>query len=172
MGVVLGSRWVMLRSCWGHFGIILGSCWDHVAVSLGSVWDQFGISLGLYWGKSGVILAPFWHQRSSPKCRGADLGSRIKISGHLLGQNTQNFELYPFRLVLGNQKGLAAEGEALRINLSAWMEVSDGAYTGANECEFQLVITRAPVHGRSEMLFGSKSPEPPRAHWPVCLGDR
>ena len=110
---------VMLGSSWGRLGVILGSSWGHLGVILGSLWDHFEVTLGSHWDHIGVTLEPFWYQRFSPKCRGADLGSRIKISGHLLGQNDQHFEIYPFRLVLGNQKGLAAEGEALRIILYA-----------------------------------------------------
>ena len=78
----------------------------------------------------------FWHHAGThefhPKCCGPDFGSRIKISGHLLVQNAQNFEIYPFRLVLGNQKGLAAEVEALRYNC-----MRESARTHACTCEQQ-----------------------------------
>ena len=106
MNPKLGSSWghlgVVLGSSWGRLGVILGSSWGHLGVILGSSWGHFGITLGSHWDHSGVTLAPFWYHRFSTKCRGADFGSRIKISGHLLRQNTQNCELYPFRLVLGN----------------------------------------------------------------------
>ena len=84
---------------------------------------HFEVTLGSHWDHFGVTLAPFWYHRFSPKCCGADFGSRIKISGHLLGQDTQNFELYPFRLVLGHQRGLAVEGEAFRIEapMGSWL---------------------------------------------------
>ena len=46
---------------------------------------------------------------------GARFGSRIKISGHLIGQNDKNFEIYPFDWSQVASWGLAAEGEALTI---------------------------------------------------------
>ena len=100
VGVILGQFWdhdgIILGSFWGHLGIILGSFWGHDGIILGSFWGHVGILLGPYWGHVGVILASCWYQRISPKCCGADFGSRIKISGNLLGQNDQNFEIYPF----------------------------------------------------------------------------
>ena len=81
--VSLGGFWAhsdvtlaLLRALWRHFGITFGPLW----VTLGSLWNHFWP----HWDHFGVTLAPFWHQRFSPKCCGADLGSRIKISGHLL----------------------------------------------------------------------------------------
>ena len=119
VGVILGSFWgqdgIILGSFWGHIGFILGSFWGHDGIILGSFWGHVGIILGSFWGHVGVILASCWYQRISPKCCGADFGSRIKISGNLLGQNDQNFEIYPFDWSQVASWGLAAEGEALTI---------------------------------------------------------
>ena len=46
-----------------------------------------------------TLLGPNYDQ-GVQKCCEADLGSRIKISGHPLGQSASLFEIYPFRLVL------------------------------------------------------------------------
>ena len=61
------------------------------------------------------MLASCWYQRISPTCCRADFDSRIKISGNLLGQNDQNFEIYTFDWSQVASWGLAAEGEALKI---------------------------------------------------------
>ena len=47
----------------------------------------------------------------------AKFDSKTEISRHLLGRNTQNVELYPFRLVLCHHVELAAEDEALGIRI-------------------------------------------------------
>ena len=60
-------------------------------------------------------MAPFWYHRFSPKCCGADFGSRVKSPGHLLGQSEQNFEIYTVDWSQVSVWGLAAGGEALRI---------------------------------------------------------
>jgi hypothetical protein len=44
-------------------------------------------------------------------------GSRMKISGNLLGQNDQNFDIYPLDWSHVASWGLAAEGEALTIDI-------------------------------------------------------
>ena len=69
------------------------------------------------WDHLGFMLASCWYQRISPKCCGADFGSRIKISGNLLGQSDQNFDIYPFDWSQVASWGLAAEGEALTIDI-------------------------------------------------------
>ena len=76
--------------------------------------------LAFSWDHIGVMLGTFWHHAGTnefhPKCCGADFGSRIKISGNLLGQNDQNFDIYPFDWSQVASWGLAAEGEALTIS--------------------------------------------------------
>ena len=47
-----------------------------------------------------TLLGPNCDQ-GGQTCCGADFGSRIKISGHPLGQSASFFEIYPFRPVLG-----------------------------------------------------------------------
>ena len=89
---------VILRSFWGHVGIIVGSFWGYVGLD-----------------HVAVIWASCLYQRFPPKCCGADFGSRIKISGNLLGQSDQNFDIYPFDWSQVASWGLAAEGEALTI---------------------------------------------------------
>ena len=44
-----------------------------------------------------TLLGPNCDQ-GDQTCCGADFGSRIKISGHPLGQSASFFEIYPFRL--------------------------------------------------------------------------
>ena len=128
MGSFWGHDGIILGSCWGHLGFILGSFWGHNGVILGSFWghvgsswDHFGVMLTSYWDHIGVMLGSFWHHAGTneihPKCCGADFGSRIKISGNLLGQNDQNFDIYPFDWSQVASWGLAAEGEALTITL-------------------------------------------------------
>ena len=86
---------------------------------MGSSWDRFGVLLAFSWDHIGVMLESFWHYAGinefHPKCCGADFGSRIKISGNLLGQNDQNFDIYPFDWSQVASWGLGAEGEALTI---------------------------------------------------------
>ena len=117
-GVILGSSWdhdgMILGSWWGHIGFIFGSFWGHDGIILGSFWGHVGIILRSYWGHVGLILASCWYPRISPKM----LRTRfwlIKISGNLLGQNDQNFDIYPFDWSQVASWGLAAEGEALTI---------------------------------------------------------
>ena len=74
-----------------------------------------GSSWRLFWDHLGGILASCWYRRISQECCGADSGSRIKISGNLLGQNNQSFEIYPFDTSQVTNWGMAAEGEALTI---------------------------------------------------------
>ena len=92
------------------------------------------------------MLGSFWHHAGTneihPKCCGADFGSRIKISGNLLGQNDQNFDIYPFDWSQVASWGLAAEGEALTIlKLGSGREliyenaVSAGPLVGPPGCE-------------------------------------
>ena len=71
-------------------------------------WDHIGVMLGSFWHHAGI-------NEFHSKCCGADFGSRIKISGNLLGQNDQNFDIYPFDWSQVTSRGLAAEGEALTI---------------------------------------------------------
>ena len=78
---------------------------------LGSSLDRIGVMLGSFWYHAGT-------NEFHPKCCGADFGSRIKISGNLLGQSDQNFEIYPFDWSQVASWGLAAEGEALTILVS------------------------------------------------------
>ena len=79
--------------------------------------------LAFSWDHIGVMLGSFWHHAGTnefhTKCCGADFGSRVKISGNLLGQNDQNFDIYPFDWSQVASWGLAAEGEALTIGLAA-----------------------------------------------------
>ena len=75
---------------------------------LASSWDHIGVRLGSFWHHAGT-------KKFHKKCCGADFGSRIKISGNLLGQNDQNFDIYPFDWSQVASWGLAAEGEALTI---------------------------------------------------------
>ena len=51
-----------------------------------------------------TLLGPNCHP-GGQICCGADFGSRIKISGHPLGQSASFFEIYPFRLVQGGRGG-------------------------------------------------------------------
>ena len=75
--------------------------------------------LAFSWEHIGVMLGSFCHHAGTnefhPKCCGADFDSRINISGNLLGQNDQNFDIYPFDWSQVASWGLAAEGEALTI---------------------------------------------------------
>ena len=75
--------------------------------------------LAFSWDHIGIMLGSFWHHAGTneihPKCCGSDFGSRIKISGNLLGQNDQNFEIYPFDWSQVASWGLAAEDDALTI---------------------------------------------------------
>ena len=118
IGVMMGSSWehvgvFILGSFWGHNGVILGSVWGHV----GSSWDHFGVMLTSYWDHIGVMLGSFWHHAGTnemhPKCCGADFGSRIKISGNLLGQNDPNL----VRLVSGCKMGAGGRGRSPYDNL-------------------------------------------------------
>ena len=135
---MLGSSWghdgIILGSCWGHIGFIFGSFWGHDGIILGSFWGHVGILLGPYWGHVGVILASCWYQRISPKCCGADFGSRIKISGNLLGQNDQNFDIYPFDWSQVASWGLAAEGEALGVSALAARNPNVNHCMNLNSC--------------------------------------
>ena len=87
---------------------------------MGTSLDRFGVMLAFSWDHIMVMLGSFLHHAGTneihPKCCGADFGSRIKISGSLLGQNDQNFEIYPFDWSQVASWGLAAEGEALTIS--------------------------------------------------------
>ena len=101
-----------LGSSWDHLGVILGASWCHLGVILGSLWDHFEVTLGSHWGHFGVILAPFWYQRFSPKCCGADFGSRIKISGHLLGKEYTEFRALPVPTGPGRLKRAGGRGRS------------------------------------------------------------
>ena len=71
--------------------------------------------LAFSWDHIGVMLGSFWHHAGTnefhPKCCGADFGSRIKISGNLLGQNDQNLEIYAFDWSQVASWGLAAKDQ-------------------------------------------------------------
>ena len=54
--------------------------------------------------KMFTLLRPNCDQ-GDQTCRGADFGSRVKISGHPLGQSASFFEIYLFRLVRGGGEG-------------------------------------------------------------------
>ena len=54
-----------------------------------------------------TLLGPNCHP-GGQICCGADFGSRIKISGHPLGQSASFFEIYLLRLVLGGLTPLTA----------------------------------------------------------------
>ena len=108
---------------------------------MGSYSRHFWVMMGVSWDHFRIMLWSFWHHAGTneihPKCCGADFGSRIKISGNFLGQNDQNFDIYPFDWSQVASWGLAAEGEALTIK---WEHAQIGCGGGNSH----PIITRRP----------------------------